>query len=259
MSDILGWLDIPGSDLTADLMPALKNPSHYAAILFLFLVLVFGSGAASSTATAAVVAGSDTMVTGASATEILYVTATMGYTFTVGDTDLLATGLGVFDYEGDGLDAVMQAGLWGPGNELLGDLSFSGTNETLANTQAYNDAMGSGFRYALFDTPVLLSANTTYIVGARTTENISNGVYYDASGLTFHEGIAYGVARWSPAESELALPTGTMPYGDMVTVDVLLSQVPEPRTSLLLLLAGCLALQNRCRDKRGSTLETARH
>ena len=101
-----------------------------------------------------------------------------GYDFTVGPTSLMITALGLWDgpqkiqgqlsgSAGDGFASEHVIGLWdNSGNLLAKAVMQIGTGDTLIN----------GFRYAgvLIPTnpgPVILSANTTYVLGAAFIAN----------------------------------------------------------------------------------------
>ena len=83
---------------------------------------------------------------------------TVGYAFTVKQDPLSVHRLGVYDVMGDGLDSMNIIGLWGEGGGLLASAILpSGRSAPLE----------SGFRWFDLSTPVLLSANTTYRLGAQ--------------------------------------------------------------------------------------------
>jgi hypothetical protein len=83
---------------------------------------------------------------------------TVGYAFTVKQDPLSVHRLGVYDVMGDGLDSMNIIGLWGEGGSLLASAILpSGRSAPLE----------SGFRWFDLSTPVLLSANTTYRLGAQ--------------------------------------------------------------------------------------------
>lgn len=83
---------------------------------------------------------------------------TVGYAFTVKQDPLSVHRLGVYDVMGDGLDSMNIIGLWGEGGSLLASAILpSGRSAPLE----------SGFRWFDLSIPVLLSANTTYRLGAQ--------------------------------------------------------------------------------------------
>jgi hypothetical protein len=96
---------------------------------------------------------------------------TLGHTFTVGPNDLAITGLGYYDgpnssaanvagFLGDGLNNAHEVGIWNASTQslLTSTLVPAGTSATLID----------GFRYEPV-APIILLANTTYIVGGQVT------------------------------------------------------------------------------------------
>ncbi|HWF19026.1 MAG TPA: immunoglobulin domain-containing protein [Verrucomicrobiae bacterium] len=102
----------------------------------------------------------------AQVTQMLYATPTnaarddysgvVGTQFQVGSSNVIVSHLGVFDINNDGLAVSHQAGVFTTSLTVLGQVVVpSGTDAYLTN----------GFRWVPLDPPVLLSSNTSYIVG----------------------------------------------------------------------------------------------
>lgn len=82
---------------------------------------------------------------------------TLGFDFTVGDTPLTVTELGLWDENGDGLENSHWVGLWDDTGALLTSVNVSsGTTAILDN----------GFRFTSLATPVILQAGHVYVLGA---------------------------------------------------------------------------------------------
>ena len=121
--------------------------------------------------------------------------STMGYKFDVLDQDFLVTSLGYFDRFGDGLARPHDIGIWAEtgGAPLASASLLAGTGATLE----------AQFRWVDLVTPLLLSANTSYYLGATILINesvdmmadtavinplfsvVNSGYYFDAPGLNF--------------------------------------------------------------------------
>ena len=90
---------------------------------------------------------------------------TIGYNFTVGGSNITINALGVEDITnsggvgyGDGTVASTSAGIWNTGGTLLGSVTVgSGISAPIID----------GFRYTQLGSPIVLSASTTYTLGAQ--------------------------------------------------------------------------------------------
>jgi hypothetical protein len=136
---------------------------------------VFFAGAAAHAQSPAIT------ITGAGDPVNVTQTGTYGYSFTA-TSDLYVTALGVLDDFGDGLDEAHQVGLF-DGIGTLKTVTVSNTS-ALVGGYASGSTTRGGFRYVSIS-PVLLTAGTTYSVGA----------FYDASDtealLTTEESVVF--------------------------------------------------------------------
>jgi hypothetical protein len=122
---------------------------------------------------------------------------TLGYTFTVGPSNLLVTGLGYYDgpnssaanlsgFAGDGLNNAHEVGIWTTTatQNLLASTTVGTTGTTLID----------GFQYVSIP-PITLLANTSYTVGGQVTVTDNTGgsagdVFRNGALGTFGPGIA---------------------------------------------------------------------
>jgi hypothetical protein len=170
---------------------------------------------------------------------------TVGYSFTVKDSPLNVTKLGVFDYGTNGLSKTNFVGLWNNAGTLLASVTINrGANAPLLGF----------FRWADLSVPLVLDALSTYRIGvmgnggeayyigdipeggfsgtSETTKVVFNGAVRDNDWDTF----SY------PSSDPIA---GKAFIGPNATFDV----VPEPSTYALLLMTGASWLWwvRRCR------------
>ncbi len=89
---------------------------------------------------------------------------TGGYEFTVGDTPLIVTKLGFFDYGANGLNESHDVGIWLAGNSTA--LATATITTTSPLEGAIIDTDKGQFRFEQLASTVRLSANTTYRIGA---------------------------------------------------------------------------------------------
>jgi len=111
---------------------------------------------------------------------------TVGVRFTVGDAPIQVTSLGLWDgpnpggSEGDGLEVGTEVGLWNDSQVLLASVSIA---QGTAGSQV--DGSSAYCAFESLTTPVTLSANTNYRVGALYSENgnafMNNGGSFDTS------------------------------------------------------------------------------
>lgn len=108
----------------------------------------------------------------------------VGWQFTVGASDIKVTHLGAFDDFGEGFRAAHQIGIWAVSNQaLLGSTVLaSGTVHPLE----------SGFRWKELDTPIILSANTTYRIGEWVMRPRDTELRFRAINVTMDPLITYG-------------------------------------------------------------------
>jgi hypothetical protein len=175
----------------------------------------------------------------------------VGYDFTVGSTPLMITALGLWDGPkliggdpsgsvGDGFSSEHVIGLWdNSGNLLAKAVMQIGTGDTLIGE----------FRYAsiLIPTnpgPVILSANTTYVLGAAFLENDPDPFELNISGdqATFDPAVSPGNLRDSAGSFSFPFFNGGP--GSIVGPNALFTLVsngngvPEGGSTLLLMGAG---------------------
>ena len=178
--------------------------------------------------------------------------ANFGYDFTVGSTPLLVTALGLWDGPafrvgvgaigsiGDGFASEHVVGLWdNSGNLLAKAVMQIGTGDTLVGE----------FRYAatLIPTnpgPVILSANTTYVLGAAYLmfDQDPFKANDSATQATFDPAVSSGMARSSPGG--FSFPSDSFGAGSLVGPNAMFTLVtngnghgvPESGTTAVLML-----------------------
>ena len=184
---------------------------------------------------------------------------TIGSCFTVGDTALLLTALGVEDDNnnhdggfGDGLVSSHGVSIWEKSTDTSTPLLATVTVPS-GTVATYND----GFRYADLTTGLTLAAGKTYYIGAWFTDPIaSNDTFYNPTGgdstkFTFDSAVAVtGGAAYSTSGSFLApaCPTiGGNPSGGWAGASAQFTLVPEPFALSLLGLGviGCIWRRKR--------------
>ncbi|HYG25070.1 MAG TPA: LamG-like jellyroll fold domain-containing protein [Verrucomicrobiae bacterium] len=93
---------------------------------------------------------------------------TIGGSFQVGGTDVPVTHLGYYDLNHDGLNQAHQVGIW----PVSGGATPIASVTVPAGAGAF---LTNGYRWIALDSPVLLRANTTYILGAEVTSGSGDG------------------------------------------------------------------------------------
>ncbi len=176
---------------------------------------------------------------------------TVGTAFVVGAEPVVVNELGVMDVNGDGYYAPVSVGLWNEdGRVLLGSVTVTGS-----------DALIGYSRYHALTAPVTLSANTTYLIGARVGAGIEwfldswpndlvtpnpritilESRYATGDALAAPTSSGGASARWCPANAALVTsdpdvkptissePQGaTRLLGDSVLLSVLADGTPRP-------------------------------
>ena len=175
-----------------------------------------------------------------------------GYDFTVGSTSLMVTALGLWDgpqkiqgqlsgSAGDGFASEHVIGLWdNSGNLLAKAVMQIGTGDTLIN----------GFRYAgvLIPTnpgPVILSANTTYVLAAAFIANDPDTIVANFPGqqATFDPAVSPGNARGSLGSFSFpSMNDGPGSYVGPNALFTLANGVPEGGNAVVMLAIGFTAL-----------------
>ena len=165
-------------------------------------------------------------------------TLTIGFEFTVGPDPVEITALGI-QTSGIGNSPTRGVGLW----------ELDGTPLATVLVEQANDPTSDGYTWGALGSPVLLQANTTYVIAARTDnttysfELLTNNLLDPAFSL--------GAGRWAtgsfandpnPAFAANSDATYWWPHANAQ-----FSVVPEPSTALLLALglAGISAHRRR--------------
>jgi len=175
-----------------------------------------------------------------------------GYDFTVGSAPLMITALGMWDgpeevqgsltgSAGDGFASEHVIGLWdNSGNLLAKAVMQIGTGDTLIN----------GFRYSsvlipINPGPVILSANTTYVLAAAFIANDPDTIVANFSGnqATFDPAVSPGNARGSLGSFSFpSLNDGPGSYVGPNALFTVANGVPEGGTTAVLMLISIGAL-----------------
>ncbi len=172
-------------------------------------------------------------------------TSTVGWSFQVGSADLTVTDVGLFEGAGTGFVDSHELGIWDNlGNPLLNVTMPTGTVATLIGSYRF-----------LPVTPLVLSAGSTYVIGALYPVQSGDNVVFGASGgvssdLTF---ITTRTGNFLP-NPVFAYPhvisggaNGVFGPNFLYTVDS--SAVPEPSTWLLTITAFAGLAARRSRRK----------
>jgi PEP-CTERM motif len=183
----------------------------------------------------------------------------IGWEFTVGNSAILLTELGVFDFNTDGLVDSHQVGVWTTDKSLV----VSGT------VSAGTSAPLEGFFRYVDVADVTLAANTRYIIGTTWDANgdelvwdvaIGGAPGFEVTGFSVNPLISLpppgsGTGRFNDTSSAFAFPEKTLgsEFGDPRNAlwgpNFKAQAVPEP-SSLALLGIGCLALLGVSRRRR---------
>jgi hypothetical protein len=173
---------------------------------------------------------------------------TVGTRFAVGGTNILVQALGFEDPGADGLTQSHQVGLWTDGGTLLASVTVpAGLGGT------YDD----GWRYVSI-APILLTAGTTYVLGAETT---AGDLFSDADVGSGVPDFSYGslIGDVNPTNvfsfSAFSFPNFNGGGTDLrwapanVSALVAAAAVPEPSMLALVAIAGLIGLGRRQRSR----------
>jgi hypothetical protein len=164
---------------------------------------------------------------------------TLGCEFTVGTSPLLVVSLGVRDWAGTGLVNSHDVGLWDESMNLL------------AETMVSPGSGVNGFRYIDLTTPVLLSPNEHYILGAAyisyDEDKIGESRTYEGVHPVYNPAITFDAVRFGDSMSGLSFPIYTDQDTDlgMFGPSLEFELVPEPSTWVLVALGSCLIFIRR--------------
>lgn len=213
----------------------MKTHTRFPVVALLFVAFFLAAGA---------MAKADTLVSGDYGGDGSIFRDTIGYSFTVQNSPLSVTKLGVFDYRTNGLSKTNFVGLWDNAGGLLASVTIDkGTSAPLVGF----------YRWADLSVPILLEALTAYRIGA-----LGEGgeVYYSGiipqgpfSGTSETTNVLFNGTVRNNSFDTFSYP-GTTPsagfaaIGPNATFDV----VPEPSTYALLMTgAGALWWSRRKR------------
>ena len=168
---------------------------------------------------------------------------TAGAAFTVGNQPLLVTALGVYDDLSDGLNQSYSVGIWGVSGLLTSTIVPAGSGATLQGD----------FRYVSV-TPLVLSANTTYRIGANLGFN--NAIPFDLLGFdgtaTLDPAFSFANAnRFSGYNTGFADPTQNFSY-NLWAANLQYTTVPEPGAASLLAIGLLVRLALRKKSAVGA-------
>lgn len=177
----------------------------------------------------------------------------LGYQFLVGDTSLSVSSLGFYDLGLDGLANNHQVGLWRTDGSLLASVNISRGLHLLDH----------GFAFENLAAPVLLDANTEYILSAYWPSP-ADRVYADffAGSQPLFIGATLVGSRLNPlGDSELKFPTISSTNGfAWIGANLTYTPVPEPSTYALfggMFLVGLTIVNSRRRRLRSVATEAA--
>ncbi len=163
---------------------------------------------------------------------------TVGFSFTLKDSPLRVTSLGVYDAGTNGLSRTNFVGLWDNSGSLLASVTIN---------RSTNAPLVGFFRWADLSSPITLSASNTYRIGAqanigetRYSGAIPQGLFSGTSETTnvFFDGAVRNNAANVFSFPNSAPQAGIAVIGPNATFEV----VPEPSTFALLLMTAAGAL-----------------
>jgi hypothetical protein len=148
---------------------------------------------------------------------------TWGEQIQVGNSAVSVTALGIFDYGDDGLVASHPVGLWDASRNLLGSVTVaSGTSTTLIGD----------YRYADLTTPITLSANTIYYLGASYGANNSDPSVHSGT-ATLNPAFTSSGGTYYGGYPDLAFPDGGASW-PVQAANLEITTVPEPGSLALI-------------------------
>ena len=163
---------------------------------------------------------------------------TVGFSFTLKDSPLRVTSLGVYDAGTNGLSRTNFVGLWDNSGSLLASVTIN---------RSTNAPLVGFFRWADLSSPITLSASNTYRIGAQANigETRYSGVLPQGlfSGTSETTNVFFNGSIRNNDANVFSFPdstpqSGTAIIGPNATFEV----VPEPSTYALLLMTGAAAM-----------------
>jgi hypothetical protein len=160
----------------------------------------------------------------------------LGYSFAA-NTNIWATGLGLYDHNSDGLNSTHQVGLWDASGTLLASATVNaGTGGTLVTNYRFSSISA-----------VALSAGSTYFVGATAMDGDNDEWLQNPSSLSSAAEITYLARQYTTSSGSLVFPSlsgsgSTGYFGANFLFETGAPGVPDQGSSLLLLLPAIGAL-----------------
>ena len=220
-------------------MNPLRKAGRFCGIFFLFALLAVRSAA---DVTHAVMIDPGTVISNPAPADPFPSAA--GFDFTVGSQPILASNLGMFDFNGDGFVNSQTIRLYDMNSNEIANITVpAGTNAVLLN----------GFRYAPLTNEITLAAGGKYILEALFFSAFSPGApdrsYAITSAATFDPDIIPGQERGGDNSAQFAVVS--TPYGAIPGPNALFTVVPEPSLFGLLMVGGLGLLSGRRRKVKG--------
>lgn len=163
---------------------------------------------------------------------------TVGFSFTLKDSPLRVTSLGVYDAGTNGLSRTNFVGLWDNSGSLLASVTIN---------RSTNAPLVGFFRWADLSSPVTLSASNTYRIGAQA--NLGETRYSGAlppglfSGTIETTNVFFNGSVRNNDFNVFSFPNSTPQAGSaIIGPNATFEVVPEPSTYALLVMAGAGAL-----------------
>ncbi len=160
---------------------------------------------------------------------------TVGVQFTVKSVPLLVTSIGLWDgpnpsgTEGDGLQVGADVGIWDNSGSLLASVSISA-----GSMGSFVDGSSASSVFAPLITPVTLSADSTYIIGAFYTSGGNAFTNNPSATALFSTSVNVTAGKFNNNSSSLAFPNLSDPNNLFGSATMRFSEVPIPGAVWLL-------------------------
>lgn len=204
---------------------------------------LFGAIVALSAASCAMAAPTSALTFTSAISNSTCCNSTRGYSFSVTQDGLMATHLGVYDFDADGLNESHEVGLWTSSGTLIASAVVgAGTSGLLQDSFRYVDIADAAL------------AVGDYVVGAYFLAGSADAQARSLAGLSTASGISYGQYRFVNNVSSLTIPLSTvnnlsgLPGGSLMVDYASVSAVPEP-ASWALAMAGLAGVALRLRRR----------